>query len=91
MKNTDVIYLSVSDLNYNGTTTAQKITRADFFRVVRWDGRYLKERIGPTQYKRIKSDEHSRAYSLAIQKKYNVGKDWKQNRWFVEQVRPTLN
>lgn len=31
-----------------------------------------------------------KAYSEAIQKKYNVGSNWEQNRWFVEQVRPTV-
>lgn len=29
-------------------------------------------------------------YSKAIQKKYNVGPNWENNRWFMEQVRPTL-
>jgi hypothetical protein len=30
------------------------------------------------------------AYSKAIQEKYNVSANWEQNRWFVEQVRPTI-
>lgn len=29
-------------------------------------------------------------YSKLIQEKYKVGPDWQQNRWFMEQVRPTL-
>lgn len=29
-------------------------------------------------------------YTQAIAEKYGVGLDWEKNRWFVEQVRPTL-
>jgi len=30
-------------------------------------------------------------YDKAIMKKYNVGSNYKQNRYFMEQVRPTIN
>lgn len=29
-------------------------------------------------------------YSRQIMEKYNVGPNWKENRWFMEQVRPTI-
>jgi len=29
-------------------------------------------------------------YDNAIMEKYNIGIDYKDNRWFMEQVRPTI-
>lgn len=86
----DIIYLSESDLNYGGVTTSRTITRRQFFEIKRYDGRYLRERCSFTRYNEIQREMSSRAYDLAIQKKYKVGPDWRQNRWFVEQVRPSL-
>jgi hypothetical protein len=34
--------------------------------------------------------ETRKKYSEAIQRKYNVGPNWEQDRYFVEQVRPTI-
>lgn len=82
--------MSVSDLNYNGGTTGIQISRSEFCNVKRFDGRFLRERCSETRYNKIKREEARAEYSLAIQKKYNVGPDWRNNRWFVEQVRPTL-
>lgn len=48
------------------------------------DDRFIKER------ERIEHEQFSREYDKAIMKKYNVGKDYANNRWFMEQVRPTL-
>lgn len=85
------VFISVSDLNYEGRTTAVMMERKDFYRMKRFDGRYLKERCSEARYNKIKRDEAHEQYSLEIQKKYNVGPNWKNNRWFVEQVRPTLS
>lgn len=90
MKSTDIIYLSISDLNYQGVTTGKGITRAEFFRTKYFDGRYLRQRCSFSRYQQIERETHARTYDLAIQKKYNVGSNWRNNRWFVEQVRPTL-
>lgn len=48
MKNTDTIYLSKSDLNYNGGTISIAVTRERFFKMQKFDGRYLIQRIRPT-------------------------------------------
>ncbi len=40
---------------------------------------------GKTERKRLRKQ-----YDIAIMEKYNVGEDYRQNRWFMEQVRPTL-
>lgn len=90
MKPDDVIYISKSDLNYQGVTTGHKIDRATWFRTKRWNGRYLIERITESRYDALMREERRREYDKAIQKKYKVGPDWRQNRWFIEQVRPTL-
>lgn len=90
MRTTDTIYISVSDLNYGGQTTAQAISRAAWWKRTQWDGRNLVQRISATAYDRIKYREFSRSYDKAIQAKYNVAPGWQQNRYFVEQVRPTL-
>ena len=54
---------------------------------------YFKRITARTALK-IKSEQYSiylkNQYSKAIQEKYNVGSEWQQNRWFVEEVRPTL-
>lgn len=84
------VYLSVSDLNYEGTTTSKIVSRQRYYRTVRWDGRYLIERISRAKYEQIQYEEFSREYDSRIMKKYNVGKNYKSNRWFMEQVRPTL-
>ena len=35
-------------------------------------------------------EQYRKNYDAAIMKKYNVGSDYKENRWFMEQVRPSL-
>ena len=53
------------------------------------------KRITPAMAEKIQ-DETSRnicrqQYDKAIMSKYNVDKNYRQNRWFMEQVRPTIN
>jgi hypothetical protein len=96
------IYVLKIDLNYNSDPdlpllmSKKKWNRIPYSKdgSGRTDGRYLYKRITEKQwdnavysYNRQNSKD---AYSKAIQKKYNVGPDWEQNRWFVEQVRPKL-
>ena len=47
--------------------------------------RYLKES------NRIEREDFRKQYDKAIMQKYNVGSDYRNNRYFMEQVRPTLN
>lgn len=89
------VYILISDLNYNSDIDqVREITRRQFYRIKRFDGRYLRQRISLTRYKQlageIERQEAKEYYSKAIQKKYNVGPNWAQNRYFVEQVRPTI-
>ena len=35
-------------------------------------------------------DKERESYNRKIAEKYNVPINWRENRWFVEQVRPTL-
>lgn len=38
----------------------------------------------------IERENFRKNYTAQIAEKYNVGTDWRENRWFVEQVRPLL-
>lgn len=42
------------------------------------------------ELQQVERDLWHEKYTAAIAKKYSVGLDWRGNRWFVEQVRPTL-
>jgi hypothetical protein len=84
------VYIIISDLNYNGGETAHVISRQSFYRRKRWDGRYLTQRCSESKYNEIKNQEWRKQYDKEIMKKYNVGEDYRQNRYFMEQVRPTL-
>lgn len=52
------------------------------------------KRVTAREALKIESEQYrselKKQYSKAIQEKYNVGENWQQKRWFVEQVRPTL-
>lgn len=47
-------------------------------------------RVSPRYFRRWEREQLREEHSKAIQEKYNVGPNWRDNRWFVEQVRPTL-
>ena len=40
--------------------------------------------------KEFRREQYEKEYNTAIAKKYGVSENWKNNRWFVEQVRPSL-
>jgi len=42
------------------------------------------------EVKEIQHNAFTRLYDEKIATKYSVSMDWRQNRWFVEQVKPTL-
>lgn len=54
---------------------------------------YIK-RYTPKKFEELQDQEIRRQfreeYDKKIMAKYNVGKDYEQDRWFMEQVRPTL-
>jgi hypothetical protein len=77
-----------------------EVSRKQFCRMIkeqkenkRYHNDYIK-RISAKRYnelsRQISRNEAYKRYDKAIQEKYNVGENWQQNRWFVEQVRPTL-
>jgi len=84
------VFVIISDLNYEGGEMPRQVSRQEFYRMQRWNGRYLVERCSRTKFMQAMSRQYSRQYSEAIQKKYNVGPTWENDRWLVENVRPTL-
>lgn len=52
------------------------------------------KRVSPSMAEQIESETFRtvcrRNYDKAIMSKYKVGKDYENNRWFMEQVRPTI-
>lgn len=95
------ILIAKISLRYNDDSIfLMEITRKQFCRMIkeqkenkRYYNDYIK-RISAKKYnelsRQISRNEAYKQYDKAIQKKYNVGENWQQNRWFVEQVRPTL-
>ena len=95
MKDTDKIYVICSNLNYKGTDNVMITDRAYWFVLAELNRtgkckKYLYERCSPQMFNRKQYELLKEEYSRAIQRKYNVGENWEQNRWFVEQVRPTI-
>lgn len=97
MKDTDIIYVIVYSLKYEADPTRyQRIERKQFYnlRRAKRNPNELITRASLTRWKeearQTEREEYSKQYDRAIQKKYNVGPDYKNNRWFMEQVRPTL-
>lgn len=86
----DLIYILKHDLSYNGTTEPILMERSRYWRLKKWDGRFLYERCGESKYRAEERQILRDQYSKAIQKKYGVNENWEQNRYFVEQVRPTI-
>lgn len=90
------ITILVSDLNYGGGETVKRMSRVSFDRIKkdkkgnRFDGRYLYQRCSESKAKSVDYKNHSDWYNKQIAKKYGVSENWSNNRWFVEQVRPTL-
>ena len=89
MKLEDQIFLEKSDLNYSGQSVGIVVTREYFFRLNKWDGRFLYERIGPKRFELLQIKECGRIYDEKMSNKY--GKGWRQNRWLIEEVRITTN
>lgn len=103
MKPGDLIYIIIHSLKYEADPSqAQTITRAQFERLRKEQkGQYNKRantltvRLSPRKWlekaREIDREANRTAYDKAIMKKYNVGSDYRQNRYFMEQVRPTIN
>jgi hypothetical protein len=98
--NTDLIFILIHSLKYEADPTqCQVIERSQFFRMKEAEKRNkyrdsFIERVSPSKFSResrtVEREESRKQYDQAIMKKYNVGSDYKQNRWFIEQLRPTV-
>jgi hypothetical protein len=93
---TGSIYILIHSLKYEaGLSQAQIVSRENFARLRSNPQRdELIERVSAAKFIResraIEREKSRLWYDKQIQKKYNVGPDWRNNRWFMEQVRPTI-
>jgi hypothetical protein len=94
--NQNLIYIAIHSLKYEPFPSQFDIvTREQYWRMKK-SKMYDKfvQRYGPNRWRKERDQSYRELlrtqYSKRIQEKYNVGPDWMQNRWFVEQVRPTL-
>ena len=90
MTSQDSIFILIHSLRYEPTPSqAQQITRSQFYRMKEEQRRnkyrdIFIERVSyPKWVNECRSIEH-------IMKKYNVGRDYRQNRYFMEEIRPTI-
>jgi hypothetical protein len=91
----DKILVICSNLTYKGKDNIRIVTRSEWFVLAEQNRtnkykKFLFERCGSKKFQSKQREIYKYEYSLAIQKKYNVGENWEENRWFVEQVRPTI-
>lgn len=101
MKTDDIIFILIHSLKYEAEPTqAQIINRAEYWRKKAEQKAtrhrdYFIERVGPNKFSlevsAIRREASRKKYDKAIMQKYNVGKNYRENRWFMEQVRPCLN
>lgn len=101
MQTDDIIFVLVHSLKHEpAPSQAQILTRAEYWRkkaeqrATRYRD-YFIERVGPNKFSEevsaIRREASRKTYDKAIMQKYNVGKNYRENRWFMEQVRPCLN
>jgi len=103
MSNEDNIFIMVHSLKYEpAPSQPQIITRAQWYRLrtekarkeQRRSDQFI-QRYSPKKWqheaRQIEREESRKAYDKAIMKKYNVGPDYRQSRYFMEEIRPTLN
>lgn len=96
------IYIAVHSLKYgDNSVSIKEVTREQYTQMKAakkskkdYQNVYF-ERVTHVKANKINQDNHraetKKQYDQAIMKKYNVGQDYKNNRWFMEQVRPTIN
>lgn len=100
MTSQDSIFILIHSLRYEKLPSqAQHVTRSQFYRMKEEQRRtkYKDSFIERVSYSKWITESNSiereairQAYDKAIMKKYNVGPDYRQNRYFMEEVRPTL-
>jgi hypothetical protein len=95
------IYIAIYSLRYEDNSVSIKtVSRTEYQRMKddkktgrEWNNDYF-ERVTHTKANKILEDNTRQQilgeYDKAIMSKYNVGSNYKENRWFMEQVRPTI-
>lgn len=91
------VYILISSLRYEPEPDrVQCLTREQFYSLrekKRERYTYIK-RITQKRFilegARIEREAFSKEYDGRIMKKYSVGANYQSNRWFMEQIRPTL-
>lgn len=99
MYNNRQFQVLLSDLSYEGKESVTLISERNFARLPQTKSGLRKmpgsklvlvERISATKAKQVNFERFSEEYDRLIAEKYNMPLGWRNNRWFVEQVRPTL-
>lgn len=95
------VYIAVHCLRYGSDNVqVMEVTREELSRMrsdrkkgIAWHNEYI-QRITVSKAIEIMEQEGRKetrkAYDKAIMSKYNVSENYRQNRWFMEQVRPTI-
>lgn len=95
------VYVAIHSLRYNDDSyTILEVSRERLAQMreetkqgIDWHNSYI-ERITHTKANKLlqrqRREEAIRLYDKAIMQKYNVGANYRQNRWLMEQVRPTI-
>lgn len=97
----DIIFILVHSLKYEAEPTqAQIVSRAQFWRMKAQRKEYIKrdqfiERVSETKFSQevraIRREAARKEFDKQIMQRFKVGPDFRQNRWFMEQVLPCYN
>lgn len=95
------VYVAIHSLRYNDDScTILEVSRERLAQMreekkkrIDWHNSYI-ERITHTKANKLlqrqRREEAMKLYDKAIMQKYNVGANYRRDRWFMEQVRPTI-
>ncbi len=96
----DIIVAKISLHYETRPTTIQVLSRERYARKLEeqkngknyhdWYFKRITEKEKDTIIREEAREAWNKTYKKLIEEKYSVGKGWEQNRWFVEQVRPTI-
>jgi len=99
MKTDDIIFVLVHSLKYEADPTqAQIVTREEYWRMKaqRKERRdQFIERVGPSKFDKevrdIRREAARKQFDKQIMQRFKVGPNYRENRWFMEQVLPCYN
>jgi len=91
----DLIWIIRYDLNYESKENkVMEIDRNKLERLRKENKRYYFKRVtidkANDEWNGIQRRDAKNAYDKAIMSKYNVSSNYRDNRWFMEQVRPSI-